>query len=101
MYMVGEGIPQDYLEAAKWYRLAADQGEGVAQGMLATMYANGKGVSQDNNQALLWANIAAANGNKDMIVFRNLLIEEMIPDQISQAEHLAKNWKPKKSGRLD
>ena len=27
MYDNGEGVPQDYAEAAKWYRLAAEQGE--------------------------------------------------------------------------
>ncbi len=27
----GEGVPQDYAEAAKWYRLAAEQGNVKAQ----------------------------------------------------------------------
>ena len=27
----GEGVPQDYTEAIRWYRLAADQGHGKAQ----------------------------------------------------------------------
>ena len=26
LYYNGEGVPQDYVEALKWYRLAADQG---------------------------------------------------------------------------
>src|SRR5438874_281250 len=26
LYQLGEGVPQDYAEAVKWYRLAADQG---------------------------------------------------------------------------
>ena len=26
MYSNGEGVPQDYAEAAKWYRMAADPG---------------------------------------------------------------------------
>ncbi len=26
MYAVGQGVPQDYQEAMKWFRLAADQG---------------------------------------------------------------------------
>jgi len=29
MYFQGEGVPQDYTEAAKWYRLAAEQGREV------------------------------------------------------------------------
>ena len=31
MYANGEGVPQDYAEAVRWYRLAADQGLGEAQ----------------------------------------------------------------------
>ncbi len=30
----GEGVPQDYAEAAKWYRLAAEQGYATAQTIL-------------------------------------------------------------------
>ena len=34
MYHQGKGVPQDYAEAAKWYRLAADQGlEKAAKGL--------------------------------------------------------------------
>ncbi len=28
MYATGGGVPQDYQEAVRWYRLAAEQGEG-------------------------------------------------------------------------
>ena len=31
MYRKGQGVPQDYAEAVKWYRLAADQGDAGAQ----------------------------------------------------------------------
>ncbi len=31
MYENGEGVPQDYKEAVKWYRLAAEQGQVNAQ----------------------------------------------------------------------
>ena len=31
MYDNGEGVPQDYAEAVKWYRLAAEQGDARAQ----------------------------------------------------------------------
>ena len=32
MFNNGEGVTQDYKEAAKWYRKAADQGDADAQG---------------------------------------------------------------------
>ena len=34
----GQGVPQDYAEAVKWYRLAADQGNASAQNNLGFMY---------------------------------------------------------------
>ena len=39
MYLFGQGVPMDYAEAMKWYRLAADQGNAAAQtalGLLAS-----------------------------------------------------------------
>ncbi|MFP6745782.1 MAG: hypothetical protein VCB77_11420 [Alphaproteobacteria bacterium] len=37
----------DYTEAAKWYRLAAEQGNAEGQRRLGTLYAEGQGVPQD------------------------------------------------------
>ena len=31
MYANGDGVPQDYAEAVKWYRKAADQGQAAAK----------------------------------------------------------------------
>jgi TPR repeat protein len=41
MYSEGEGVPQNYVEAAKWMRKAADQGDAGAQNNLGVMYAKG------------------------------------------------------------
>ncbi len=30
MYANGQGVPQDYAEAARWYRMAAEQGDASA-----------------------------------------------------------------------
>jgi hypothetical protein len=42
MYASGDGVPHDYGEPVKWYRLAADQGYAGAQSALGNMYANGR-----------------------------------------------------------
>ena len=47
----GQGLPQDDVEAARWYRLAADQGDADAQDALGLMYLNGLGVGQDHAEA--------------------------------------------------
>jgi len=43
-YYFGQGVAQNYAEAVKWYRFAADQGGAKAQYNLGVMYENGQGV---------------------------------------------------------
>ena len=52
MYGKGNGVPQDYKAAAKWWRLAAEQGFAMAESNLEVMYQAGTGVIQDNVYAL-------------------------------------------------
>jgi uncharacterized protein len=66
IYDAGRGVPQDYVEAVKWYRCAADQGFTDA----------GAGF---NVEAGLRDNIAA----------------DMTPAQITEAQRRAREWRPK------
>ena len=54
MYANGEGVPQDYAEAVKWYRKAVEQGYAVAQYNLGFAYFKGQGVPQDKYEAVKW-----------------------------------------------
>ena len=65
MYANGNGVLQDYAQAAMWYRKAGDQGDDEAQGNLGAMYAKGQGVPQDYAEAANWYRKAADQGNKD------------------------------------
>ena len=65
MYDKGQGVPQDYKTAVKWYRLAAEQGYAGAQYNLGTMYDNGQGVPQDYKTAVKWYRLAAEQGYAD------------------------------------
>ena len=64
-YDQGIGVGQDYGEAAKWYRKAAEQGDAVAQYNLGVFYEEGKGVLQDIDEALSWYRASAEQGNAD------------------------------------
>jgi hypothetical protein len=55
-------VPQDYAEAVRWYRLAAEQGYDVAQFRLGFIYDNGQGVPQDYAEAVRWFRLAAEQG---------------------------------------
>lgn len=63
MHEYGDEVPQDYKEAVRLYRLAAEQGFADARYNLGTYCANGTGVVQDFMYAHMWSNIAASNGS--------------------------------------
>ena len=44
LYYFGRGVAQDYVEAVKWYRLSADQGNPDAQYKLGSMYEHNEAV---------------------------------------------------------
>ena len=54
--------PQDDKEAARLYRLAAEQGDEDAQYNLGVMYNNGNGVPQDYKEAVYWYRLSAEQG---------------------------------------
>ena len=63
MYREGEGVPQDYKQAASWYLKAAEQGIAIAQFQVGGMYLRGEGRPQDPEQAMSWFRKAAELGN--------------------------------------
>ncbi|MGH6935366.1 MAG: tetratricopeptide repeat-containing serine protease family protein, partial [Methylocella sp.] len=62
MYAYGQGVPQDYAEAFRWFRQAAAQEDSKAQVFLGVMYANGLGVARDDAEAFRWYSKAAKQG---------------------------------------
>ena len=55
----------DHVEAAKWYRMAAEQGHAEAQYHLGVMYLEGSGVPNDGAETVRWYRKAADQGNAD------------------------------------
>ena len=93
MYVAGEGILQDSVEALKWFRHAANQGQTNAQCFLWLMYFEGRGVPQDYVRALIWLNLAAASGIECAARISACLTAKMTPAQIAEAQRLAREWK--------
>ena len=101
MYDHGRGVPQDDAEAVGWYRKAAEQGYAKAQFNLGNMYITGLGVPLDYAQAHMWYNLAASRHppgeERDQAVKnRDFVAKRMTPAQISEAQKLAREWRPKK-----
>ena len=85
---------QDYKEAVKWYRLAAEQGGAGAHIVLGEMYFQGQGVPQDYVSAHMWWSICGSSGKKECAELINIVKKKMTPSQIEKAQELARNWKP-------
>jgi TPR repeat protein len=62
-YTDGNGVPQDFGEAAQWFRLGADQGDARAQYNRAACCQNGDGIPQDSAEAARWFRLAADQGH--------------------------------------
>jgi TPR repeat protein len=97
-YFLGQGVTQDYAEALKWYRKAANQGNSAAKQNLGISFAAGKGVAQDYVLAHMWYSLAALQSagqeQKHLAELIDSLEAKMAPTQISEAQRLAREWKP-------
>ncbi len=81
--------------ASNWRRSTRTPRSGAA-----VMYKNGLGVPQDYVQAHMWYNLAASRSpraeDRDKAVKgRDTIAKRMTPSQISKAEKMAREWKPK------
>ena len=92
IYGTGLGVPQDYHEAKKWYGLSAEKGGLISQFNLGLFYENGYGVIQDYARAHMWYNISGANGHENSAKARDRLTKIMTPEQIAEAQKLAREW---------
>jgi hypothetical protein len=63
-YQKGDIVPRDFVQAADWYRKAADQGYALAQFKLGLLYQQKQsGIMKDDAQAAAWLRKAADQGH--------------------------------------
>jgi TPR repeat protein len=84
----GQGVAQDYAEAVKWYRKAAEQHLAWAQFNLGLCYAKSDGVKQDYVEAYAWYDLAAKT-RKGAAKSRDALEKQMSSDQVVAAQRRA------------
>ena len=99
-YGEGRGVMQDYQEALKWTRLAAEQGEATAQLYLGFMYEEGIRVPQDYQRAYMWSNIAASKRSYNAVLRaikqRDRIAKNLTPAKVIQAQKMARQCEAKK-----
>lgn len=77
-------------EALRWYREAARNGHRRAQNNLGRLYAMGLGVHKDYVEAYRWWLLSADQGDRAAERNREKLGGRMSPEQIEEAERLAR-----------
>ena len=90
----GKASPKtDVVEAARLFRLAAEQGFAKAQYNLGLMYRLGKGVPKDDVQAYAWVNIGAAQiGDEESGKLLKVIAEGMTASAITKAQNLSREY---------
>ena len=90
-YQDGDGIEQNYIQAAYWFRKAAEHvpnlgGAGQGRNNLGNLFVEGHGVPKDHVQAYMWLSLAGSDHSIEY------LQREMTPSQILRAQSLANEW---------
>jgi hypothetical protein len=92
LYYRGEGVTQDYKQAADWYRKAAQIGHVDAQKNLAGMYWEGKGIEKSAQWAYYWFKVASLLGDDVAQDSLKVVARAMNSSQLRDADGEADDW---------
>jgi TPR repeat protein len=92
------GVGPDAVEAARWYRRAADGDDIRAQYYLGQMYFDGP-LPRDYAESYLWFSVAAGqaplvDNRKAFVELRNIAAARMTPEVAAEAARRAADWRP-------
>ena len=94
MYHLGKTVPQNYVRATQWYKLAASGGSANARNNLGVIHRDGLAVPANDVLAYMWLNLAASDQGAFGLARKNrdALGSEMSPDRILQAQQLGEEY---------
>ena len=92
MHLKGQGVEQDYEEAGKWFRRAAEQSVPQAQYKLGRLYSDGNGVPQDNEFAYIWYSVAAAHQHPKSINAAESMKSRLSENELKEARKLISEY---------
>jgi hypothetical protein len=98
LYYQGLGVSQDYQEAVKWMRRAAEQGHVSAQTTLGTIYAR---VCRGKTKKIIprpdVVHLCCAQGDPNAMEFRDSLVVKMTPAKSRRRRNWPANSNPRTS----
>jgi len=96
LYLDGVGAPRDPRQAARWFGLSAQKGQGAAQAMLGAMLFTGDNVPRQAARGLMWLTIAkdsARGGDQAWIAkLYDSAFAQATPDEQALAGVLLKRY---------
>ena len=92
IYVFGDGVEQNMIEALKWNRKAAEQGFAKAQQQMGRFYANGHVVAKNDVIAYMWYLLAKANGDEAAIEDTKIIENMLSIEQRAEGQRLATEW---------
>lgn len=96
IYLKGIGVKKNPEEAYKWFHKGALLENQFCMRMLGDMYLKGQGVKKDHVQAYMWATLALEYKDAPAGDLKFQLKKVMKPEEIAEAEKLARKWKTEK-----
>jgi TPR repeat protein len=77
-------------------RPLADQGDGMAETIVGSMYYFNQGVPLDWVSAYMWFSLAAAHGTSLGAFFLEQMTRKMTQREIAETQQRVREWKPTK-----
>lgn len=87
VYAAGIEVPNDFTEAAKWFRKAGDQGHAKALYFLGVIYTNGFSVPVDFAEGYVLFCLAAKFGFEAATEDCDNLAGELLPEELALADN--------------
>ena len=87
LYAEGKAVPNDFAEAAKWFRKAGDQGHAKALYFLGVIYTNGFSVPVDFAEGYVLFCLAAKFGFEAATEDCDNLAGELLPEELALADN--------------
>lgn len=92
MYLNGQGVDQNYEEAGKWFRKAAEQGIPQAQYKLGYLYNQGQGLPKDLEYAYAWYRVGATYNHQKSINSIEAVRAKLSGEELKEAEILSQDF---------
>lgn len=92
MYLKGQGVEQDYENAGKWFRKAAEQGIPQAQYKLGELYYRGNGLPKDYEFAYIWYKVGASHKHELSMNSIDKAMNKLSTEELSEADKVVNDY---------